>query len=216
MSSPAGGARAGGAGTGPSQRERQRAETRNRIFQAALAEFRAVGFGHAQIERIAGAAGVVRGTFYFHFPSKEHVLLELQKRVQEVLLGRLVGLRSGPPLREILAAVGEGVLAAETLVGDDGLMRAVVSMYIRQPIDPAAQETPAPVVETLARAFGGAAGRGELRPDLDPVRAAALVLTSVFGLYARPGGSEARLPVDLDDLMRVLERGLAAAPGGAA
>jgi len=143
------------------------------------------------------------------------VLLELQERVQEVLLERLTGLRAGPPLREILAAVSEGVLAAEALVGDDGLMRDVVSMYIRQPLEPDGQETPVPVVESLARAFAGPAGRGELHPELDPMRAAGLVLTSVFGLYARPRRGEAHLPVDLDDLMRLLERGMAAPPGEA-
>ena len=26
------------------------------------------------------AAGVAHGTFYFHFPTKEHVLLELERR----------------------------------------------------------------------------------------------------------------------------------------
>lgn len=210
MSNPAG-------NPAPSQRERQRAETRNRIFQAALAEFRGVGFAHAQIERIASAAGVVRGTFYFHFPSKEHVLLELQDRVQDVLMERLVQLPAeGPPIREVLAALAEGVLAAEGLVGHEGLMRDVVSMYVRPPIDPAANAAPVPVVERLTRALAGPAARGELRPDLDPERAATLVLTGVFGLFARPPAPPRASGPDLEDLMRVLERGLSAAPGDAA
>jgi AcrR family transcriptional regulator len=209
MSSPAGN------NTGPrSQRERQRAETRNRIFRAALAEFRQVGFAHAQIERIAGAAGVVRGTFYFHFPSKEHVLLELQRRVEAVLLERLDALADGGlPVAEVLAAVAEGVREAEALVGDEGLMRDVVSMYIRQPVEPDPAATPAPVMLRLAEALGGAARRGALRKDLAPERAAALVLTSVFGFYARPPTGAREHPVELDELMRVLERGLAPAGG---
>lgn len=204
MSNPAGNSRT-------SQRERQRAETRNRIFRAALAEFREVGFAHAQIERIAGAAGVVRGTFYFHFPSKEHVLLELQERVETVLVDRVASLAAeGPPVGEVLQAVAEGVREAEALVGDEGLMRDMVSMYVRQPLDPAdAAASPGPVVGGLARALEGAAQRGGLRRDLDPARAATLVLTSVFGLYAaRPTSGESPESVELDDLVRVLERGL--------
>jgi hypothetical protein len=87
-------------------------------------------------------------------------------------------------------------------------MRDVVSMYIRQPLEPGEAEAPAPVLVALAEALRGAAGRGELRADLDPERAAGLVLTSVFGLYARPRTGARQLPVELDDLLRVLERGL--------
>ncbi len=64
-------ASAGGMG----RRERQRLETRARLYETALAEFKDVGFNDAQIDRIAEKAGVARGTFYFHFPTKEHVLL---------------------------------------------------------------------------------------------------------------------------------------------
>ena len=37
---------------------------------------RTQGFSNAQIDRIVERAGVARGTFYFHFPTKEHVLVE--------------------------------------------------------------------------------------------------------------------------------------------
>ena len=34
----------------------------------------------ADVNAIAAAAGVAHGTFFFHFPSKEHVLFELECR----------------------------------------------------------------------------------------------------------------------------------------
>ena len=34
----------------------------------------------ADVGAIVAAAGVAHGTFYFHFPTKEHVLLELESR----------------------------------------------------------------------------------------------------------------------------------------
>ena len=34
----------------------------------------------ADVNAIVAAAGVAHGTFFFHFPSKEHVLLELESR----------------------------------------------------------------------------------------------------------------------------------------
>jgi AcrR family transcriptional regulator len=52
-------------------------ETRARLFDAALAEIGRSGLAGADVTAIASAAGVVQGTFYFHFPTKEHVLVEL-------------------------------------------------------------------------------------------------------------------------------------------
>ena len=62
----------------PSAREIQRQRTRARLFEAALAEFARTGFDRASVAEIARAADVSRPSFYFHFPTKEHVLLELQ------------------------------------------------------------------------------------------------------------------------------------------
>ena len=63
-------------------RTRHRLKTRDRVFAAALAEFRRVGVASAQIEDIVKTAGVARGTFYLHFPTKDHVLMELLRRKQ--------------------------------------------------------------------------------------------------------------------------------------
>jgi len=69
-------------------RARQRLETRERVFEAAMREFRRAGVGAAQVEDIVRAAGVARGTFYLHFPTKEHVLLERAARDQAAVAER--------------------------------------------------------------------------------------------------------------------------------
>src|SRR5690606_227101 len=61
----------------PTERDRQREETHRRLFETALDLFRRDGIEAASIEEIANRAGVSRGTFYFHFPTKDDVLLEL-------------------------------------------------------------------------------------------------------------------------------------------
>ena len=70
---PAAGTSAGGV------RQVRRLETRARLFDAAFAEIGRHGLAGADVSAIAAAAGVVRGTFYFHFPTKEHVLVELER-----------------------------------------------------------------------------------------------------------------------------------------
>jgi AcrR family transcriptional regulator len=58
----------------PGRRERHRAETRERIFRAALALFAERGYQETTVEAITEAADVGKGTFFNYFPTKEHVL----------------------------------------------------------------------------------------------------------------------------------------------
>ena len=50
---------------------------------AAIAEFARAGMAEADVAAIVAAAGVAHGTFFFHFPTKEHVLLELERREED-------------------------------------------------------------------------------------------------------------------------------------
>lgn len=77
----------------PSAREAKRLQTRERLMGAAIAEFKRAGMAEADVGAIVTAAGVAHGTFFFHFPTKEHVLLELEHREEERIakqLGRYV------------------------------------------------------------------------------------------------------------------------------
>ena len=70
-------------------REAQRRETRQRVYAAAIAEFKRTGMAAADVGVIAKEAGVARGTFYFHFPTKEHVLAELERHEEARLAAQL-------------------------------------------------------------------------------------------------------------------------------
>ncbi len=56
-----------------SRRERQKAETRESLYRAALRLFAERGLAATTVEDITKAAGVAKGTFFFHFPVKEQV-----------------------------------------------------------------------------------------------------------------------------------------------
>ena len=70
-------------------RDAQRQQTRERVYAAALAEFKRTGMAAADVADIAAAAGVARGTFYFHYPTKEHVLAELERHEEARLVAQL-------------------------------------------------------------------------------------------------------------------------------
>jgi AcrR family transcriptional regulator len=58
------------------RRERHRAETRDRLYRAALDLFAERGFLRTTVEDITEAADVGKGTFFNYFPTKEHILAE--------------------------------------------------------------------------------------------------------------------------------------------
>lgn len=163
----------------PGRRERQVGSTRSRLFAAAIAEFRRVGFDRANVARIAREAGVSRPSFYFHFPTKEHVLLELQWLEERALAERLEATRG---LRETLHELGEGLIAWEAKLGDSDLFRDMFSIYARRPAGLPIEEQPFPIVAALTRHFADAAARGELRAGLEAEAAARVCLTSLLGL----------------------------------
>jgi AcrR family transcriptional regulator len=58
------------------RRERHRAETRERLYRAALDLFAERGFLETTVEDITESADVGKGTFFNYFPTKEHILAE--------------------------------------------------------------------------------------------------------------------------------------------
>ncbi|MBI2723780.1 MAG: TetR/AcrR family transcriptional regulator [Chloroflexi bacterium] len=55
----------------------QRKQTRARLIDAALQLFSTSGYEHATVDDISQAAGFSKGAYYFHFSTKDDVLLEL-------------------------------------------------------------------------------------------------------------------------------------------
>jgi AcrR family transcriptional regulator len=185
----------------PSRRERQRLETRQRIYQAAVEEFRQVGFQRAQVETIVERAGVARGTFYFHFPTKEHVLVEMQRRHEVEIVARFRSIpeRAGS-VTSFLEGVIEATAAEAAAVGDPALAREIVAMYVREPRY--VELNTEPLVVALVDYFTDAQERGEVRTDLAPEEIAGVFLTALFGFVI--GGVDS-IETRLEDFRRIID-----------
>jgi AcrR family transcriptional regulator len=61
------------------RREEKKLATRNLILDAAAALFPKMGYEQTSIDDIVKEADVVKGTFYYHFSSKEEVLMSLRQ-----------------------------------------------------------------------------------------------------------------------------------------
>ncbi len=70
-------------------------ETRSRILEAAAECFAQSGYDSAGVAEICRRAGVTKGGFYHHFPSKQAVFLELLERWLAALDTQLAAARAG-------------------------------------------------------------------------------------------------------------------------
>lgn len=159
-------------------RMRRRLETRDRVFDAALAEFRRVGVSAAQIEEIVRAASVARGTFYLHFPTKDHVLMELMRRKQSVLAERLHASRALSPrtfLRRAVELMQEDAAAEDPTMWHE--LFAVIGRHAQEMRSQASA-----LVEALMTFFAAAQERGDVRRDVTAFDLTAVFLPGVYGL----------------------------------
>ncbi|MEE3329934.1 MAG: TetR/AcrR family transcriptional regulator [Myxococcota bacterium] len=168
------------------KRDQQRLETRELLFELAVSEFRRSGTAKARIRDIVDAAGVVPGTFYFHFPTKDHVIFELWLRNA----GRLVELlreaeHSDSPPRttaDFLHSLADGLLRVEAEVGDAGLLRDSIAIVLRPPEGVDLSENP--IGDILVDFLAKAEARGEFKSELGAAELARVLLTSILGSLA--------------------------------
>jgi AcrR family transcriptional regulator len=175
-------------------RERQRAATRERLFEAALAEFRSKGFERANVSEIARAAGVSRPSFYAHFPTLDHVLFELSWRFALQVEQRIEGAEG---LRDTLMNLAEAVIEAEQAVGDAALLREMVSIFVRRPLSLPLAAGELPVLRAVMGRFEKARASGELRAGMAPDQAARLCLSGMFGHLLAIGATPAERRAEL-------------------
>jgi AcrR family transcriptional regulator len=86
----------------------QRKLTRARLIDAALKLFSTSGYDHATIDDISQEAGYSKGAYYFHFSTKEDILLELLRRWSEERTRALAaagGEDGGSDLRALIEAM---------------------------------------------------------------------------------------------------------------
>lgn len=193
-----------------SARARRRTETRERLFETALREFREVGVAAAQIDRIAKAAGVARGTFYFHFATKDDVLVELARRINARIARRVAVLgESQPSLRELLLRVNDAIMDEHSRVGEAELLGDMLSLYVRRPMDVHDPSHNVPsLAQELARHLREAIDRGQMSTALPPEQVAIVVMSSLFGVYTRIPQGEA-LRAACAALIEMLVEGMA-------
>src|SRR5271166_4577763 len=110
-------------------RERQREDTRQRIYDAAMEIFRRDGFEVARVDDVAKAAGVSHGTFYFHFATKDEVLIQCLRASEVRVVATIDAVPAGAPLLAVLDAAATAI--ALEWEGDPKLFPDVAMVALR-------------------------------------------------------------------------------------
>ncbi|MFA1702031.1 TetR family transcriptional regulator [Mycobacterium intracellulare] len=195
----------------PQGRQAQRLETRQRVYEAAVAEFKRSGVADADIAAIISTAGVARGTFYFHFPTKEHVLEEIERDLVTRLareLARFVA--AEPDVWSTLSEVVRLVLAAESRFGPR-LFRDVLALHFSQTRPPGfGRPTDHPLVALVAQRIARAQRDGVARSEADPENSALFFLLGFYALLVTNHDSKLVRGRVLDEFLEGTRHGLGA------
>ena len=173
-------------------REMRRRQTRERVLGAAIAEFKRAGMTGADVNVIAAAAGVAHGTFFFHFPSKEHVLFELECR-EEALLAEEFGrfLEEPHDLVSVLTELVDSVTGLEQRLGPI-LFKELLALHF-SPNRPRKDDwTDHPVIVLLVGEIERAQGDGVVHPEVDAFYNATFFLLGVYGVLTTTDNPDTR------------------------
>lgn len=164
-----------------SAREAKRLQTRERLMGAAIAEFARAGMAEADVGAIVAAAGVAHGTFFFHFPTKEHVLLELERREEDRIAKQFAqSLKSKHDLASALNEAVRLVVGLERRLGDR-LFNDFLALHFSQTRPQTEDGGDHPLIVLVAREIAQAQERGDTDPHVNPMNSAVFFL---LGLYA--------------------------------
>lgn len=190
-----------------SAREARRRQTRERILDAATAEFRRAGMVGADVGTIVAGADVAHGTFYFHFPSKEHVLAELEAREEAGIAAQFAAyVQTAHDLHDSLSEVVRLVAGLETRFGSL-LFKEILALHF-SPTRPHRDDwTDHPVIVLLVREIERVRGAGGIHPEVDAFYSATFFLLGIYGVLTTTDDPAIRDAM-LTDLVASAIRGL--------
>jgi len=172
--------------------------TRRHILEVAAAFFAEHGYAGTSLNDVIRDAGVTKGAFYFHFPSKEALALQVLRYKQEQWAGRIVSATMRHPRAvDQLAGMVEALC---DLHEQDPTAKALGRLCIELSDDPdLAPELTGQFttwIELTASLISKAQQEGDVRPDIDPDLTGEVAVAAFLGAELMSkmlsGGSDLR------------------------
>lgn len=165
----------------PGRRERRRAETRERLFRAAMQLFAERGFFETTTEEITEAADVGQGTFFNYFPTKQHVLTVLsEKQLEKIMAARDEAEAGTTSMQDVLHRLMHRI--AEEPGRSQALTRSLMTALIsNDDVRELVRHTMGCGREIMAGIVALGQKRREIRSDRQPMEVAIAFQRNVIG-----------------------------------
>jgi AcrR family transcriptional regulator len=163
------------------RRERRSAETRERLFRAALDLFARKGFTETTVEDITETADVGKGTFFNYFPSKDHILLAFGEMQLAKLESAVAEARaSREPMQQFLRSLG--VRMTQEPTRHPGIIRTLLQAYLSTtPVREAMLDLQKRIHVLHTEIVRLGQERGEIRTDLPASEISQVFRQTIFG-----------------------------------
>jgi AcrR family transcriptional regulator len=199
---------------GPDRRQRRGAETRERLFRAALRLFAEKGFAETTVEDITNAADVGKGTFFNYFPSKEHILVAFSDMQISKLQATVDQMRARPePMRSFFRAMTLRMTEEPSRAPD--VVRALLQANLSSSsVRSVMLERSAQAEELLTQLVQIGQERREFRRDVPALELAQVFRQTIFGtllMWSLHG--DASLSERIERALEILWMGLAPREG---
>jgi AcrR family transcriptional regulator len=160
--------------------------TPERLLEAALAEFAAVGFGEAKLADIAARAGITRPSLLYHFRTKEELYeTTVQRSFHKLAVALAEAMTGTSPFVDRFRAMLQRYV---DFVATEPAVARIVLRELLEGTGPGARilvEQVAPLVDTVER-FVRIQGQGSIKKGV-PVRAAIMQISGDVLLRAAAG-----------------------------
>src|SRR2546421_4623407 len=180
-----------------------KATTKEALLDAGLAIILEKGYHHTGIQEVLQAAGVPKGSFYYYFPSKAALGLEVIAYFAAAYMQRLeqyLGDTTQSPLSRLRCHLEQTLAGFERRGCRGGCLIGNLSQELADQSDLFGAQLEAVLTswrERYGRLFREARAAGELRADLDPQQVADFYLNSFEGALLRAKVSKSTAPLRL-------------------
>lgn len=163
------------------RRQRRSADTRERLFGAALELFAQKGYLETTVEDITEAADLGKGTFFNYFPSKDHILLAFGETQLSKLEAAIETVRhTDEPMPAFLRSLALRMTREPTR--NPAVIRALLQAYLSStPVRAAMMDLQTRVHGLHSQLIQLGQDRGEIRNDLPAAAIADVFRQTIFG-----------------------------------
>ena len=187
------------------RRQRRSAEIRERLFRAAVKLFAEKGFAETTVEDITNAADVGKGTFFNHFPSKDHVLISFSDMQLGKLQEAINAMRGDAAPMSVLLRKLSVRMTEEPARAPDVVRAILLANLSTSSVRSTMREKHTRALELMTQLIEIGQERGEFRRDLRAQDLAQVFRQMIFGtLLMWSVYGDASLPERINTAMDVL------------